>query len=85
MDGVSIVPPSRDPQLTISTGKLKEQEEYLDEYVTGRFAPILCRPPDKVSGEVFPTMWFASPIALTGMQHMIIAKMILLAESPLLS
>ncbi|KAI1069402.1 hypothetical protein LB507_008630 [Fusarium sp. FIESC RH6] len=65
--------------------KLKEQEEYLDEYVTGRFAPILYRPPDKVSGEVFPTMWFASPIALTGMQHMMIAKMILLAESPLLS
>ncbi|KAH7186105.1 uncharacterized protein B0J16DRAFT_343216 [Fusarium flagelliforme] len=65
--------------------KLKEQEEYLDEYVTGRFAPILYRPPDKVSGEVFPTMWFASPIALTGMQHLMIAKMILLAESPLLS
>ncbi|KAJ4009521.1 hypothetical protein NW752_009111 [Fusarium irregulare] len=65
--------------------KLKEQEQYLEEYVTGRFAPILYRAPDKVSGEVFPTMWFASPIALTGMQHMMIAKMILLAESPLLS
>ncbi|RGP62695.1 hypothetical protein FSPOR_9082 [Fusarium sporotrichioides] len=64
---------------------LKKQEKYLDEYVTGRFAPILYRPPNKVSGEVFPTMWFASPIALTGMQHMMIAKMILIAESPFLS
>ncbi|KAF4332208.1 hypothetical protein FBEOM_13996 [Fusarium beomiforme] len=51
--------------------KLKEQEEYLDQYVTGRFEPILYRPPDRVVGEVFPTMWYASPIALT--------------ESPLLS
>ncbi|KAH7265610.1 uncharacterized protein BKA55DRAFT_559278 [Fusarium redolens] len=65
--------------------KLKEQEEYLDQYVTGRFEPILYRPPDRVLGEVFPTMWYASPIALTGMQHMMIAKMILTAESPLLS
>ncbi|KAL4724321.1 hypothetical protein ACLX1H_008934 [Fusarium chlamydosporum] len=64
---------------------LKEQEEYLDEFVAARFAPILCRPPDKISGEVFPTMWFASPISLTGMQHFMIAKMILIAESPLLS
>ncbi|KAF5586975.1 ARCA-like protein [Fusarium pseudoanthophilum] len=65
--------------------KLKEQEEYLDQYVTGRFEPILHRPPDRALGEVFPTMWYASPIALTGMQHMMIAKMILTAESPLLS
>ncbi|KAJ4030839.1 hypothetical protein NW761_013417 [Fusarium oxysporum] len=65
--------------------KLKEQEEYLDQYVTGRFEPILYRPPDRVLGEVFPTMWYASTIALTGMQHMMIAKMILTAESPLLS
>ncbi|KAG8354020.1 hypothetical protein FVEN_g8239 [Fusarium venenatum] len=64
---------------------LKKQEEYLDECVTGRFSPILYRPPDKISGEVFPMMWFASPIALTGMQHMMIAKMILIAESPFLS
>ncbi|KAG4284453.1 hypothetical protein FPRO06_08832 [Fusarium proliferatum] len=65
--------------------KLKEQEEYLEQYVTGRFEPILHQPPDRVLGEVFPTMWYASPIALTGMQHMMIAKMILIAESPLLS
>ncbi|WXC44474.1 hypothetical protein QX201_004208 [Fusarium graminearum] len=64
---------------------LKEQEEYLDQYVTPCFAPILHRPPDKISGDVFPTIWFASPIALTGMQHMMIAKMILIAESPLIS
>ncbi|KAM0230007.1 hypothetical protein ACHAPO_009559 [Fusarium lateritium] len=64
---------------------LKKQEEYLDECVTGRFSPILYQPPDKISGEVFPMMWFASPIALTGMQHMMIAKMILIAESPFLS
>ncbi|KAJ4251000.1 hypothetical protein NW762_011650 [Fusarium torreyae] len=65
--------------------KLKEQEEYLDQYVVGRFAPILSRPPDRVLGEVFPTMWYASSIALTGMQHMMVAKMILVAESPFLS
>ncbi|KAF4436572.1 hypothetical protein F53441_13210 [Fusarium austroafricanum] len=65
--------------------KLKEQEEYLVQYVTGRFEPILYRPPDRNSGEVFPTVWYASPIALTGAQHMMIAKMILIAESPLLS
>ncbi|KAM0212611.1 hypothetical protein ACHAQI_004566 [Fusarium lateritium] len=65
--------------------KLKEQEEYLDQHICGRFTPILFRPPDRVSGEVFPTMWYASPIALTGMQHMMMAKMILIAESPFLA
>ncbi|KAJ4317233.1 hypothetical protein N0V84_007452 [Fusarium piperis] len=62
--------------------RLKEQERYLEQYVVGRFAPILSRPPDRTKGEVFPTIWYASNIALTGMQHMMIAKMILVAESP---
>ncbi|KAF9772552.1 hypothetical protein IL306_009744 [Fusarium sp. DS 682] len=42
--------------------KLKEQEEYLDQYVTGRFEPILYRPPDRVLGEVFPTTWQADDV-----------------------
>ncbi|RSL55367.1 hypothetical protein CEP54_009445 [Fusarium duplospermum] len=64
--------------------RLKEQERYLEQYVVGRFAPILSRPPDRTKGEVFPTIWYASNIALTGMQHMMMAKMILVAESPFL-
>ncbi|KAM5346140.1 hypothetical protein ACJ41O_009145 [Fusarium nematophilum] len=64
--------------------RLKEQERYLDQYVVGKFTPILSQAPDRRKGEVFPTIWYSSAIALTAMQHMMIAKMILVAESPFL-
>ncbi|KAF7557546.1 hypothetical protein G7Z17_g551 [Cylindrodendrum hubeiense] len=38
----------------------------------------------RAKGEVFPAIWYSSTMALTGMQHLMVAKMILTAESPFL-
>ncbi|KAH6981690.1 hypothetical protein BKA56DRAFT_584309 [Ilyonectria sp. MPI-CAGE-AT-0026] len=64
--------------------RLKEQEKYLDQHVVGGLSPILSLSPDKAKGEVFPAIWYSSTMALTGMQHHMVAKMILTAESPFL-
>lgn len=63
---------------------LKEQERILSREVGSRLEPILSIPANKEKGEVFPRVWFRSSIALTSMQHFMISKMILVAESPLL-
>jgi hypothetical protein len=63
---------------------LKQQEETLEETVVKQFEPILSLPPKKEDGHVFPIIWYHSAIGLTAMQHFLLAKMILLAESPLL-
>ncbi|KAK7428294.1 hypothetical protein QQZ08_005191 [Neonectria magnoliae] len=64
--------------------RLKEQEDYLEQHVAGQLSPILSRSPDRAKGEVFPAIWYVSTMALTGMQHLMVAKMILVAESPFL-
>lgn len=73
-------------RLTVSyfLERLKEQEKYLDQHVVGGLSPILSLSPDKAKGEVFPAIWYSSTMALTGMQHHMVAKMILTAESPFL-
>jgi hypothetical protein len=47
-----------------------------------RYVPILERPPDKAKGEVFPTVWYGSDLVVIGVQHVMIAKMVLIAEDP---
>ncbi|KAI5459599.1 hypothetical protein BGZ63DRAFT_254965 [Mariannaea sp. PMI_226] len=64
--------------------RLKQQERHLDQHVVDGLSPILSLAPDRAKGEVFPTIWYASSMALTGMQHHMVAKMILIAESPFL-
>ncbi|KAK7414258.1 hypothetical protein QQX98_006855 [Neonectria punicea] len=64
--------------------RLKEQEDYLEQHVADQLSPILSQSPDRAKGEVFPAIWYASTMALTGMQHLMVAKMILIAESPFL-
>lgn len=64
--------------------RLKEQEDLLGQQVSGQYTPIFKRPADKSKGEVFPTIWYGSDIVVTGIQHLMISKMVLIAESPLL-
>lgn len=47
--------------------------------------PILQREADKARGEVFPTIWYGSDLVVTGVQHVLIAKMVLKSEAPGLS
>lgn len=67
------------------TVTLKEQERTLEEEVATQFKPLMWLPPDREKGEVFPTIWFRSVAAITAMQHMMLARMILVAESPFLA
>jgi hypothetical protein len=66
------------------TDQWKIQEALLDETVLKqtRFQPLLSRPPDKRVGDVLPTIWFGSDLVVTGVQHVMIAKMVLTAENP---
>uniref|UniRef100_A0A8H7K7K6 Zn(2)-C6 fungal-type domain-containing protein n=1 Tax=Bionectria ochroleuca TaxID=29856 RepID=A0A8H7K7K6_BIOOC len=64
---------------------LKEQERSLEEEVATQFKPLMWLPPNREKGEVFPTIWFRSVAAITAMQHMMLARMILIAESPFLA
>ena len=64
--------------------RLKEQEGLLDQQISGQWTPNFKRQPDKSKGEVFPTIWYGSDLVVTGIQHLMIAKMVLMAESPML-
>lgn len=69
------------------TDRLNEQQALLERNVLTqtRYVPILKRPPNKAKGEVFPTIWYGSDLVVTGVQHVMIAKMVLTAEDPGLS
>ncbi|KAF2019511.1 hypothetical protein BU24DRAFT_386447 [Aaosphaeria arxii CBS 175.79] len=64
--------------------RLKEQEQLLESIIQTlpQFLPILWEPPNKSRGEVFPIVWLGSDLAITGIQHVIISKMVLTAEDP---
>jgi hypothetical protein len=47
--------------------------------------PFLRNPPNKTNGEVFPTLWYGSDLVVIGVQHVMIAKVVLIAEAPGLS
>lgn len=71
-------------QLLIRPGRLSEQQAQLEQASSTqtRFVPILRRPPDRATGEVFPTIWFGSDLVVVGIQHVMITKMVLVAEAP---
>lgn len=70
--------------LTRHAAALKDQESHLEKESSILFEPIITLPPKREEGEIFPKIWFRSAIALTGVQHFLLAKMILIAESPIM-
>lgn len=59
----------------------KHQQQLMQTYKT-HLVPILSRKADKSKGEIFPTVWYTSDAQVTATQHLELARMILIAESP---
>lgn len=57
------------------------QQQLMQTYKT-HLIPILSRKADKSKGEIFPTVWYTSDAQVTATQHLELARMILIAESP---
>lgn len=85
MEYVRVLPHMR-PALTL-TDRLNEQQASLERNVLShtRYLPIFKQSPNKTKGEVFPKVWYGSDLVVTGVQHVMIAKMVLTAEAPGLS
>lgn len=58
------------------------QQQRLERDALGGFNPLFERAADKARGEIFPTVWYGSNIAITSVQQAIIAKAVLVAEDP---
>jgi len=54
----------------------------LEQEHVHEFAPLLEKGPDHANDEIFPTIWYTSHAQVTAMQHLDLAKMILIAEDP---
>lgn len=67
--------------------RLNEQQALLEDKVLSQtsYLPVFEQPPNRAKGEVFPTIWYGSDLVVTGVQHVLIAKMVLMAEAPGLS
>jgi hypothetical protein len=61
-----------------------DQQQYLERETLANFRPIFRREADKAKGEIFPTIWYQSTLEMTSIQQSIMAKSVLVAESPLL-
>ncbi|KAI1340554.1 hypothetical protein F5Y15DRAFT_423000 [Xylariaceae sp. FL0016] len=64
--------------------RLKSQEAFVQQHYAEQIVPIFQRKANKSQGEIFPTIWYGSHSEVTGIQHFILAKMILVAEDPTL-
>ncbi|KAL7899862.1 hypothetical protein HDV63DRAFT_327608 [Trichoderma sp. SZMC 28014] len=64
--------------------RLMDQQQYLERETLANFRPIFRREADKAKGEIFPTIWYQSTLEMTSIQQSIMAKSVLVAESPLL-
>lgn len=64
------------------TERLRSEEDALALECSRQFIPITQRPADRSRGEIFPLTWYASDVEVTGLQHFILARMILVAEDP---
>ncbi|WQF87577.1 Putative zn(2)Cys(6) fungal-type DNA-binding domain-containing protein [Colletotrichum destructivum] len=62
--------------------RLRSEEDALAHECSRQFIPITQRPADRSRGEIFPLTWYASDVEVTGLQHFILARMILVAEDP---
>ncbi|ODM22537.1 hypothetical protein SI65_00125 [Aspergillus cristatus] len=62
--------------------RLNNHQEHLMQTYKAHLIPILSRKADKSKGEIFPTVWYTSDAQVTATQHLELARMILIAESP---
>lgn len=64
--------------------RLTEQQMQLESTLSAqtRFLPILKRPPERCRGDVLPTIWYGSDLVVIGVQHVMIARTVLVAEAP---
>ncbi|KAL4914998.1 hypothetical protein BDW62DRAFT_213055 [Aspergillus aurantiobrunneus] len=62
--------------------RLKHHQAQLITDYAAHFLPILQTPPDKSKGDIFPTVWYTTDAQVTGVQHLELARMILIAENP---
>ncbi|KAL4733488.1 hypothetical protein BDV11DRAFT_175635 [Aspergillus similis] len=62
--------------------RLRHQQQQLITTYSSQLTPILHKLADKSKGEIFPTVWYATDAQVTGVQHLEMARMILIAENP---
>ncbi|KAL4863651.1 hypothetical protein BDV12DRAFT_189542 [Aspergillus spectabilis] len=62
--------------------RLKLRQQQLISDCSAHFMPILQKAADKGKGEIFPTVWYSTDSQVTGVQHLELARMILIAENP---
>ncbi|KAL4757926.1 uncharacterized protein BDW70DRAFT_152961 [Aspergillus foveolatus] len=62
--------------------RLRQQQQQLITAYSSQLTPILHRLADRTKGEIFPTVWYATDAQVTCVQHLEMARMILIAENP---
>ncbi|KAL4748985.1 hypothetical protein BDW72DRAFT_195233 [Aspergillus terricola var. indicus] len=62
--------------------RLRHHQQRLITTYSTQLTPILHRLADTSRGEIFPTVWYATDAQVTGVQHLEMARMILIAENP---
>ncbi|CAI7671763.1 unnamed protein product [Penicillium palitans] len=64
--------------------KLKAKQHQLHQHYLHELEPILEQDADRARGNIFPTIWYSFDAQVTAIQHLKLAEMILIAESPYL-
>ncbi|CRL27723.1 unnamed protein product [Penicillium camemberti] len=64
--------------------KLKAKQHQLHQDYLHELEPILEQDADRARGNIFPTIWYSFDAQVTAIQHLKLAEMILIAESPYL-
>ncbi|KXG46236.1 uncharacterized protein PGRI_050920 [Penicillium griseofulvum] len=64
--------------------QLKAKQQRLHYDYLHELAPILEQDADRARGDIFPTIWYSFDAQVTAIQHLKLAEMILIAESPYL-
>ncbi|PSK33519.1 DNA replication licensing factor mcm6 [Elsinoe australis] len=65
--------------------RLRAVQEEMRRDVLALIQPAFERVPDRSKGEVLPTIWYLSDADVTGAQHFELARMLLIAENPILA
>ncbi|RDW65740.1 uncharacterized protein DSM5745_09479 [Aspergillus mulundensis] len=79
---LSLNPGQKKLMQRLATDRLKAHQQHLTTMYTPHLAPILQKPADRSKGEIFPTVWYTTDAQVTGVQHLEMARMILIAENP---
>ncbi|KAJ5087114.1 hypothetical protein NUU61_008421 [Penicillium alfredii] len=62
--------------------RLRSQQQQLECKYIEELKPLLYQKADRSKGHIFPTVWYFFDSQVTGVQHLELAKMILIAASP---